>query len=322
MCMVYKIFDKRVLFLLIVLIDASCLALHSKKEVDESSLLLEDCGEYNYELQSGLPPIESLLSFLQDDATFLNDNLAKDEDCLVPSGWFYNEFLTKYYPKAYVIRHCFFEYLTRDELINALDDILTMLIEEPVRYFVNDDEMHADVTHYWEYIIDQLAILSQFLNRCSVDNEGKIIFNRSSLCSDDYANYFSSSFDCAYKKPLLSSLTEAQMRVVYKLYALSYDYDNKMFNEGILFSDMHQVKRYEFELGFLSNAMKGSIYEVDYSEAFKTSKEVVALLSQRLSNESSYSTSYDNDLCDYSSDFYYDDDDYHADDPWGFNDNW
>lgn len=202
----------------------------------------------------------------------------------LPKEWFKELYLARYYPKAHVICHNFCKHLTVDELIACIADVVELLTKDPLFYFVNYDEQHAPETHYWEYVIDQIALIYRFLRNCSVTHEGLLEckeeffeqdFSDKELLDDDLLRYYNIS------RPLLSVLSSKQMQVIHDLLALSYDYNNKMFNEGILFFDAQQAQRYQQELIFLTGKLQNSVYGVDYQEALTTSKELLALLRQQ-----------------------------------------
>ena len=81
---------------------------------------------------------------------------------------FYQEYLAKYYPKVFVIRSRFFAQMTLDQMTGALQEIVDVFTEKPWFYFVDKQENFV-VVRYWEYIVDQLSFVSDFLRKSYAD---------------------------------------------------------------------------------------------------------------------------------------------------------
>jgi hypothetical protein len=206
------------------------------------------------------------------------------EQHIVNSPRFYDTYLARYFPKVFVIRAQFVR-MTVEQCIEALRDIIDLFTEEPWFYFVNKQEGFK-ITHYWEYLIDQLVFLSEFVQRARVDNLTNKLF-----LPEKNLSYFDSYLTQKNNKNLKNSkllrmrLTQQQKDVIADFYALCFDYEIKLFNEGILLKNSKIVERYYRELEFVFEQLQGTIYEVDYLDAMKTCKELSTRLKTRLGKD-------------------------------------
>jgi len=194
---------------------------------------------------------------------------------------FSRDYLEKYFPKVFVTRD-FFVRMTVDEVAAALGDVVTILAEDPAFYFTNPGQPFK-ISHYWEHVVDQLSWTSEFLERALVDEKtGKIILKQYDV------DIFSSSYACwqsdskTQEQPLAPMLAEHKLGTYHQFYALSFDYLKKLFNEGILLFDVHQTIFYYSELEFVTEKLRGSIFEAEYQEHFKQAYELMNLLKQKL----------------------------------------
>ena len=161
----------------------------------------------------------------------------------------------------------------------ALDTVVTVLSEDPEFYFTNPGEPFK-ISHYWEHIVDQLAIMSRFLQEAAVDSHtGKI--TKPENIDIFSAVGFGKLKDSKYLATVFCDLPGKA--TYYAFYALFFDYLVKLFNEGILLFEVGQAMRYYPELEFVVGKLRGSVnYEVDYQEHLKTSQELLNLLKQKL----------------------------------------
>lgn len=210
---------------------------------------------------------------------------------------FYDQYITKYYPKAFVIREKFFLNMTPDQIADALEDLVEVFSDKPWFYFSNF-EGGIKIAHYWEYIVDQCSLISEFLKKARVyvptRNAGETVQTPIVFLSEDNLNYslygvnFNRLFPSIDQKKLRESkslflyLKDMGRTVVYDFYALCFDYLIKLFNEGILLKNMNLVNKYYYELEFIMEKLRMSVYESDYQESVKTAKELITLLKQGL----------------------------------------
>lgn len=196
---------------------------------------------------------------------------------------FYHDYLAKYYPKVFVIREQFFINMTPDQIADSLQHLVDLFTEKPWFYFVNESKGFK-TTYYWEYILDQLSYMSEFLCKAKVNNNDGTIF----LNDDDPDDFFSWMFEKSPRKkgkngqPLFDHLANKNKTVIYDFYALCFDYLIKLFNEGILLQDIGQAMTYYSELEFVAEKLENSIYEAEYKEHLKQPKIFQGFLSKDL----------------------------------------
>ena len=206
----------------------------------------------------------------------------EEADCSVQ---FQSDYLEKYYPKAYVIRESFFACMTPDQLDAALAAVVAILTEKPWYYFA-DKQDAIKIGTYWEHIVDQCSLISEFLKKARVDLTTNNVFLPETLKSDLSGNYFGSSYLQPGKKKLEKGLLlyfkEKNKTAVWDFYALCFDYLIKLFNEGFLLRDLKQVCRYFDELEFVMSKLRGTKYEKSYQEVMKNCKELITLLKNKI----------------------------------------
>lgn len=192
---------------------------------------------------------------------------------------FYVEYLAKYYPKVFVIRSRFFAHMTLDQMAASLQEIVDVFTEKPWFYFVDKQENFI-IVRYWEYIVDQLSFISDFLRKSYADvKTGTIIVPKQGV--GVLGSSFASQMQRSAIRPLLAALNERQKKSVYQFYALSFDYLIKLFNEGILLKDTRLASRFLQDLQFVTNQLQGSEFESDYYEVLKTCKELLNILKHK-----------------------------------------
>ena len=186
---------------------------------------------------------------------------------------FNKKYLEKYYPKVFVIINGFFIKMSPEFISDALHDIVDILTNRPWFYVTNKETV--DITKYWEYLIDQMGFFSFFIQNAFVDKNGKIIFDWD---SENEFFFFRASKKDNKGQRLLTYLNQRGLSSYQNFYALLFDYVIKMFNEGVLIKDMVQVVKYFNYLKKIIEKLQGSIYEAEYKEHIKTSKELLKLL--------------------------------------------
>lgn len=173
---------------------------------------------------------------------------------------FYKNYLTPYYPRACVIGGFHFSSLPLAEVDRAIADVVKMFKDEPWFYFVDKPEKFQS-TRYWEYIVDQLAIMHEFLVRLKVDPVTKKVFNPAQGIPPT-----------AKKKAeyLLDYLLNEYSNAAGESIALSYDYVNKLFIDAIKREDIQDAIKYLAELEYLEENLRITRFERDYHEHMTT----------------------------------------------------
>ncbi len=198
---------------------------------------------------------------------------------------FYEDYLKKYYPKVFVIRELFFENMTSDELVQALEALVRLFTEQPWFYFVNDNK-NFHTQSYWEYILDQLSFISEFLQQARVDLVTNQVFMLEQDCDDfSFGSLFGGPSSMGAKrnsKNLFAFLKREGKQVVFDFYALSFDYVIKLFNEAILLQDLSRTEKCFKDLEFIFKLLQDSLYEQDYDGVVKTCRELLERLKTRL----------------------------------------
>lgn len=203
---------------------------------------------------------------------------------------FYESYLAKYYPRALVIRGQFLAHMTPEGVDRILDEVVTIFKTNAAFYFF-DDVNRVQIGFHLEVVIDQLSLISEFLKKAYVDLETNELF----LLEPLKFGMGSSRLNCTFlreakknKKPmklLLTFLREKRLTAVARFYATYFDFLIKLFNEGVLFLNEAQAKRYQHELEFVMTKLKGSEFERTYQEPFNVCKDLLTILQTRISND-------------------------------------
>lgn len=199
---------------------------------------------------------------------------------------FYNEYIAKYYPKAYVIRQKFLD-MTPEQVAEALNDIVHVFTKEPWFYFQNSPKGFR-LIYYWEYVLDQCGIIHDFLKHAKVNLKTKKISFQNGFAWDDFLGYFNYQGDALIPKsqPLLSYLQKNHLISYTAFFALAFDYQVKFFNEGILLKDLNMANKYFSEIEYIFEKLRNTPKEADYYEATKTCKELLGILKKKLCGDS------------------------------------
>lgn len=202
---------------------------------------------------------------------------------------FYEDYLKRYYPKVFVIREYFFERMSPDQIAKALEAIVDIFSDEPWFYFV-DKRQGFNIAFYWEYILDQLSFISEFLKFARVDMRTQEVFLPE---EKDYGCALGFLFGSSNKqmskrrntKNLFLYLKEQGETIIFYFYALCFDYLIKLFNEGILLKELNIVERCYTDLNFILKKLEDSVYEQDYQDVLRTCKELMERLRSRLGED-------------------------------------
>ncbi len=181
---------------------------------------------------------------------FMNTNHSSQQQ-------FYNCYLTPYYPRACVMGSHHFFTLSLEKIDEAIADIIKMFKDEPWFYFVDKPE-NFNHARYWEYIVDQLAIIHEFLVRLKVDLVTKKTFNPGQGIPSTAKKNAPFLLDHLLGEEFSGAAAES--------IALSYDYINKLFIDAIKREDVKDAVKYLLELEYLEQNLRITRFERDYHE--------------------------------------------------------
>lgn len=194
---------------------------------------------------------------------------------------FFDEYLAKYFPKAFVMRDQFIDGMPLEGVIAGLQDCVKLLSENP-RFYIANKEENIRFTHYWEFILDQLILLHNFFRKAYVNLDDKKIL----LIENKYV--YLEGFSMAERKAwlkahelLIDYLFDNNAQLMFEFYALTCDYIIKLFNEGILLQDHALANKFYRELEFAIERLARSPYEFDYQESSSICKQLLAILKNK-----------------------------------------
>ncbi len=172
---------------------------------------------------------------------------------------FYSSYLAPYYPRACVIGGYHFCKQTPEEVDAAIADTVKMFKDEPWFYFVDKPEQfnHA---RYWEYIVDQMSIMHEFLVRLRVDPVTKKIYHPA---QGTPATAKGAKYLLDY---LLDDCSDAAAQSI----AIGYDYVNRLFIDAIKREDVRDAVKYLAELEYLEENLRTTHFDRDYHEHMTT----------------------------------------------------
>ncbi len=199
---------------------------------------------------------------------------------------FYADYVAVYYPKAFVMCNTYFENKSVNAVVDGLNVVIEVMAEDPWFYFTNKPQGFV-VAHYWEYILDQLSILSDFIHRayvyqdtltvCLPSKQNNMALYTTGLVHDGQTQRKSRRF--------ITSLTREQLVVVHNFYALCYDYLIKLFNEQIIAQTPQSCKtanRLYAELSWIVEQLRKSGHEARYQEHLQTARQLLELLKNKI----------------------------------------
>jgi hypothetical protein len=193
-------------------------------------------------------------------------------------GVFYQHYLSQYYPKVYVIRSMF-EHMKPEVMAQSLTDVVAVFSDRTWFYFM-DTNKHFNPANYWEYVIDQCALLSEFFKEARIDVETKEVFANK---VERWHSTHRADGSQRKTKNLYLYLKEYHKQSIADFYALCFDYVLKLFNEGIMLKDSKQAQKYQAELEYIIAKLRNTIYEPEYQQSMKTCKELIEILKEKLS---------------------------------------
>lgn len=196
---------------------------------------------------------------------------------------FYDHYIQRYYPKAFVIRESFFVGHKPVEIAGELKAFTDLVIEEPWFYISNKKEGFS-LIYYWEFFLDQCSLIHSFLKKAYINAfDGLVYVPRGAAASFLYEQSYEENF-----MPL-ESLSDCLKRdyndIFGEFYALSFDYAIKFFNEGILHKNMPQAERYYRDLQIIIEHLTQTPYEEQYHEAMQKVHDLLSLLRRQLGND-------------------------------------
>ncbi len=196
---------------------------------------------------------------------------------------FYSEYLARYYPRAMVIRNRFFTYAQPDQVLAALRDFCDLLADEPWFYFSNTPDGIV-ISRYWEYIIGQCNLISEYLEHAHVDLATQKVFLPKTASKSPASYWFLPKRTPVNQssKPFFSYLNDEQKVVIHEFYALIFDYTIKLFNKAILFEECSLAYDYLRALHIANVKLCNSIFESKYLKALNTSRALLSLLEQKI----------------------------------------
>ena len=190
---------------------------------------------------------------------------------------FEQDYLETYFPKAFVSIEDYFTQMCPDAIAASLGSIVELLGERTYYYYKNHRD-NFELGEYWENIVEQCRIVSDYLERARVNvQDNSVSLPEATIFYD---------FDASQQtKPLLSVFHENGQNAHFDFYAFYFDYHVKLFNEGIRFRLLSQAYHYSKELERYVEKLRSSSYEATYQEVVKRSKELISLLRSRLGIE-------------------------------------
>ena len=222
--------------------------------------------------------------------------------------------ISKYFPKVFVAREKFFSNMTPEDISKGLQDVVDMIADTPWIYvemvfksigkslkkeeqntwkdkgfnldyllkIFKDNNLKKSLKSglgKWEFIADQLAFYSEFVERARIRSDGTVFVEEFNYYSSDYFWGRNKKNNC---EKLKDYWNKKGIIVHYNLYALCFDYWVKLFLEGILNKDLSQSYKYYDDLRIIMERLEGSKYESQRRENMKTYKELLELLKQKV----------------------------------------
>ncbi len=230
----------------------------------------------------------------------------------------FEDHLSKYFPKVFLMRERFLENMTPKDIAAALQQIVDMLHDKSWLYveyifrpldkilkknnlkeewkkdgynnqflidFFKDKEIKKWLKSgggYYEYIADQLSFYCEFIDKARIDKETGRVFLEKDFWQDLELFYRPSTQKQKVKsEKLKDNWVKNGITVHEQLYVFTFDYFAKLFLEGILNKDLTMSNRFFNDLRKLISDCSGSCYEAKYKEYLKTYKELLEKLKQK-----------------------------------------
>ncbi len=266
---------KKLFFLSLLLVLSTSIHADTIKKISKEAVLQDFFQNLCVSEQEAAVPLASVEE--QNVATgTISDSEKSQEVC--EENPFYKKYLSKFYPKVFVIRENFFARMTPVHIAEGIANVVYIFSEKPWFYFF-DKADGFKIAGYWEYVVDQCSFINEFLKKASVNLTTRRVFlpEKNGKLSEGIRKMGTG----VKTKNLFLYLRDSGCTSVFDFYALSFDYLLKLFNEGILLKDFEMVDRYYYELDFVVKKLFKSKYEADYLEVMKTCKELMTLLKNK-----------------------------------------
>lgn len=212
---------------------------------------------------------------MQDDLPEVRADEGKESEIAVKD--LYRNYITVYYPKVYVIIEQYLLAMCPIAADKALGQIVD-IYRDMLWFYYQNKPAGFYAGEFWENVIEQCSILMTFVKRARVD------FTTNTLFLPGYVSPLE-AMAASDSIQLLDYWKQAGKTRVYDFFAFYFDLRLKMFNEGIRFKIYSQATRYKRKLEKSLVDLRGSAYESRYQEAMNKSKELLALLRQRIGIE-------------------------------------
>ena len=185
---------------------------------------------------------------------------------------FHRTYLGPIKPRAGIIGSLFL-YMTPKQADKAIADVVKMMTDDPAFYFQHKTE-DFKVARHIEHIVDQLSIIHEYLVRLRVRIPSGVTYHP--VTAQPLAKGETSDYLIDYLLKVLQS------EAVPRFLALSYDYVNRLFIEGIKAQNIERARYYYRELEYLEQNIRDSAYERDYSEHLTMARSIIDLLKAKI----------------------------------------
>ncbi|MBD3232034.1 hypothetical protein GF322_05260 [Candidatus Dependentiae bacterium] len=230
----------------------------------------------------------------------------------------FEDHLSKYFPKVFLIREKFLENMHAKDIAPALQQIINMLHDKSWMYveymfkpldkvlkklnekeewrkndydfeYLNEIFKNQEIKKwlktgggFWEFIADQLSFYCDFVDKAEIDLKTGVVFFEDDFWQSVELFYMPSCQQQEAESIKLKDYwVKKGIKVHEDLYAFTFDYFAKLFLEAILYQDLILSNRFFNDLRKLVNDCKGSCYEAKYKEYLKTYKELLVKLRQK-----------------------------------------
>ncbi|MFA5075503.1 MAG: hypothetical protein WC436_05380 [Candidatus Babeliales bacterium] len=235
----------------------------------------------------------------------------------------HKNYLFKFFPKVFLVREKCLALMTPEQIALCLQEVINMLRDEPWKYVesllktINKQlpdkqkkewekagydikflEKFADISQlkkiskngggYWEFIADQLAFYTEFVERCKIDSKSNSVF----LTNKNFnsSTYFTGKFSKQDNKNLnlKDYWANKGIFVYFELYTLCFEYYAKLFLEEIKFKKFYKADYFYCDLKFILEKLSGSKYESESQEYIRRYKELLDLLKKDFSQRNEF----------------------------------
>jgi hypothetical protein len=194
----------------------------------------------------------------------------------VAAGNINREYIEKFFPKALVLLYYVDGQMCPEAAYASLKEVISILTYRSWYYFKNKPKGFR-IAEHWEPIIEQCRALCEYLEYAHVDLKTMKVSSRP---FQDLANTISLR-DYWNKKGLLD---------YFDFYAITIDYQVKMFNEAIYTSNLQAALEWAQMISFVvvrlngnpARKLDGARYLVEYQNVVKRNDELIATLKRKI----------------------------------------